>query len=134
MKVSALLLGLSLAIPGISSAQEDCTNASDQSTLNQCAGKSYAKVDAELNAIYGQIRGRLKGDPETAKLLVVAQRAWVNFRDAECTFSSSLNKGGSMYPMVVSGCKEEITQTRIKDLQTYLNCKAEDGGCPMPMK
>jgi uncharacterized protein YecT (DUF1311 family) len=132
MKRFLLTAALMMAFPALAAAEDNCANAQDQATMNACAGASFEKSDAELNVLYKQITGRLKDDADTSRLLVTAQRAWVGFRDAECSFASSENTGGSLYPMVLSACKEGLTQARIKDFQTYLSCKQEDTGCPVP--
>lgn len=129
-----LAFALTIAVPSVALAQDNCANASDQTTLTQCADKSFRKADAELNVLYKRMRGRLKDDADTTKLLVATQRAWMSFRDAECNFASSSNSGGSMYPMVGSECREKEARSRIKTFQTYLNCKSEDGLCPLPTK
>ena len=64
-------------------AAVDCANASDQATMNQCAGQEFKAADEELNAVYQQITGRLKDNQDSKKVLVNAQRAWIAFRDAE---------------------------------------------------
>ncbi|WP_353154717.1 lysozyme inhibitor LprI family protein [Pollutimonas bauzanensis] len=110
----------------------DCANASAQSTLNECADKDYKKSDAELNKLYKDIRGRLSDQPDAVKKLVAAQKAWVAFRDAECGFSSFRSQDGSAYPMLISMCRDGLTQTRVKDLKAYLLCEEGDLSCPVP--
>lgn len=111
---------------------EVCPDAQSQAELNECADKSYKASDAELNTLYRQIRRRLNDDPDTSKLLVAAQRAWVTFRDAECGFSSSMTSGGSAYPMVWAMCLDGLTKSRIEDFKGYLNCEEGDMSCPVP--
>ncbi|BBP71985.1 hypothetical protein PHLH6_39890 [Pseudomonas sp. Seg1] len=113
-------------------AAVDCANASDQATMNQCAGQDYKAADNELNAVYKQIKERLKDNAEATKLLVDAQRAWIGFRDAECTFSSSGVTGGSVYPLVYSSCLTGVTKVRIEALKQYLKCEEGDMSCPVP--
>jgi uncharacterized protein YecT (DUF1311 family) len=113
---------------------QDCANASSQTAMNICADQAYRKTDAELNAVYKQINDRLKDDKETAKLLVSAQKAWLAFRDAECTFSSSGSAQGSVYPMLVAQCRDGMTSKRIDELKTYLHCEEGDMGCPVPSR
>jgi uncharacterized protein YecT (DUF1311 family) len=132
MRISLLTVAMILVTSTFAFAQSNCTNASDQATLNECASKSYEKSDAELNKLYKEIEGRLKDDADTKKLLVSAQKAWLGFRNAECGFAASVNAGGSIYPMVVAACNDQLTRSRIKDFKTYLNCKQEDTGCPVP--
>lgn len=110
----------------------DCDNASDQTTMNQCAAQQHASADKELNALYQQITTRLKGNPDRKKLLVGAQRSWIAFRDAECKFSASGVEGGSVYPLIYSNCVTELTKARVETFKTYLKCQEGDLGCPVP--
>jgi uncharacterized protein YecT (DUF1311 family) len=103
-----------------------------QSGLDVCADANFQKADAALNTTYKEIVRRLKDDAATTKLLVTAQKAWLAYRDAECTFSSSANAGGSIYPMVYSICLEEVTRQRTKALSVFLKCGDGDTGCPVP--
>jgi uncharacterized protein YecT (DUF1311 family) len=128
-----LLLALTpFLFTSIAHAAVDCANAGDQATMNQCAGQENKAADKELNAVYQQITARLKGEPASKKLLVSAQRAWIGFRDAECEFSASGVKGGSMYPMIYSSCITRVTKDRTEALKQYLKCEEGDVGCPVP--
>ena len=128
-----LLLALTpLLFTPLAHAALDCANANDQATMNQCAGLDYKAADNELNAVYKQITGRLKDNAEATKLLVDAQRAWIGFRDAECTFSSSGVSGGSVYPWVYSSCLTGVTKVRVEALKQYLKCEEGDMSCPVP--
>ncbi|MGS0541307.1 lysozyme inhibitor LprI family protein [Pseudomonas sp. Y5-11] len=113
-------------------AAVDCANASDQATMNQCAGQEFKSTDKELNAMYQQIIGRLKDNPDRKKLLVGAQRAWIGFRDTECKFSASGVEGGSVYPLIYSNCLTAVTKARIEALKQYLKCQEGDMSCPVP--
>src|SRR5262249_47342290 len=105
-----------------------------QADLNECYGNAYKKADAELNALYRQITGRLKDNQTTTKLLVATQRAWVAFRDAECGFSASGVAGGSAYGMILAICLAKLTDKRIDDFKNYLNCAEGALDCPVPAK
>lgn len=111
---------------------EDCGSARDQLTMNECYGKLYKSADAELNVLYKQINGRLKDDPDTKKLLVSAQRAWVAYRDAECGLSASTVTGGSIYPTIYANCLSIMTTERVKTFKRYLKCEEGDMSCPVP--
>jgi len=106
----ALLVLVLLGLGGQMAAAEDCSNLQTQTDMTICAVGEYNKADAELNASYKQIMTRLKDDPETAKLLVAAEKAWMAFRDAECTFANAGTDGGSIHPMLVAECREAITR------------------------
>jgi len=125
------LMPASLA-PASAARADDCANAMDQATMNECANTAYQKSDAQLNALYKQIRQRLKGDGDATKLFVAAQRAWVSFRDAECKFSTSAVSGGSIYPTVYAGCLDRLTKARVDAFKTYLACQEGDLSCPVP--
>ena len=110
----------------------DCDNATDQATMNQCAAQQNKAADKELNALYQQITERLKGSPDSKKLLVGAQRAWIGFRDAECKFSASGVEGGSVYPLIYSHCITDLTKARVEAFKIYLKCQEGDLSCPVP--
>ena len=110
----------------------DCNNAQDQATMNQCAAQQNRAADKELNSLYQHIAGRLKGSPDSKKALITAQRTWIAFRDAECSFSASAVKGGSVYPLVYSNCLTDLTKSRVETFKTYLKCQEGDLSCPVP--
>lgn len=110
----------------------DCDSATDQITMNQCATWQNKTADKELNALYQQITTRLKGNADSKKLIVNAQRAWIGFRDAECKFSASGVEGGSVYPLIYSNCITELTKARVETFKAYLKCQEGDMGCPVP--
>lgn len=121
-----LFLGASIS----NAVAEDCAEPEDQATMNQCADKAYKAADARLNTAYQKIVARL--DEDARKLLTGAQRAWIAYRDAECRFQTSNAAEGSIYPAVLSGCMQSLTQARLKDLETYLSCQEGDLSCPVP--
>jgi uncharacterized protein YecT (DUF1311 family) len=41
-----------------------------------------------------------------------ARRAWLGFRDAECSFAASSVSGGSIYPMIFGECLAGLTAAR----------------------
>lgn len=136
MRIAFLLISF-LTVATASAAQAaDCSpnGQSDQMTMNICANESYMKADAELNSLYKQITERLKGDADTLKLLITAEKAWLAFRDAECTFAASRVAQGTVYPMIMSDCKEGVTSKRIDVLKSYLKCEEGDLSCPVPAK
>lgn len=100
--------------------------------MDECAAASLRKADAALNDVYRQIMSRLRNDEDAKRRITAAQRAWIGFRDAECTFAASKGAGGSAYGMVVASCKDELTAARVKRLQTYLECEEGDLSCPVP--
>jgi uncharacterized protein YecT (DUF1311 family) len=107
--------------------QPDCRDPQDQSSMNICADQDFSRADAELNRVYQRAIGaareadtELERDdprPKYEPTLRAAQRAWVAFRDAQCDYEGMQEaRGGSMEPMVVSGCMEQMTRARIQQL------------------
>lgn len=74
LKVPMVAGLLALAAAPAAYAVDDCSGASNQAAMTECADKALIASDAELNALYKQIQGRLKDDQAASKLLVGAQR------------------------------------------------------------
>ncbi len=116
-----------IAAAPAASAEECDRNDDSQSMMNICADADYQAADAKLNAAYQELVRR--NDEASNKLLQTAQRAWIAFRDAECTYSTADSEGGSIHPMEVSQCLTALTNERIKPLASEANCKLSDPSC-----
>lgn len=126
LMVSAVLVsGLFMATPLLA---DDCANATDQASLNQCAGADYAAQDKRLNQLYGEYRKGL--DDGQKQQLKQAQLAWIKFRDLACAFELSNLEGGSAYPMQLNACLAQKTAARIKELEQLATCEEGDLSCP----
>ncbi|WPB59230.1 lysozyme inhibitor LprI family protein [Xylophilus sp. GOD-11R] len=113
----AVLLGL-LADSGVPAAT-DCTNATSQSDMNACAAQAYTQADASLNQTYRQLLQKLPTERQ-ANLRKV-QKAWLTYRDLDCGFAAAGYDGGSIQPMVKSGCLADRTDARTKQLRNLLD-------------
>jgi len=82
--------------------------------MNACEANRASKADATLTALYAQFNPR---SPD----LTASERAWIQYRDAECAFAGDYVQGGSMQPMVVSACEAQLTNDRIKVLTADLS-------------
>ena len=118
---TAVLGGLALAVSALVAV---APLAAQQGNL--------ADADAELNRLYQKLESRLMRRPEAKQELVLAQRAWIAFRDAECRFAASGVRGGSIYQQVYQGCLQDLTQARVENFNNYLNCPEGDVACPVP--
>lgn len=125
--VGVAVLVAVFADPAAASGGVDCANAVNQNDMNTCAAQSFDAADAKLNAVYRALTSKLEDKDKTQ--LKTAQRAWLTFRDAECTFSIRENEGGSIYPMLWSGCLEQRTKARTKELQAHLDCANGKDSC-----
>lgn len=128
----AVLLGLFISFATVPVClAAGCDDAPTQRALNECAAASLKKTDTALNTAYQQIMQRLADDADTKRLLTAVQRAWVGFRDAECAFAAAKVSGGSIYGMIVTSCKDALTNERLKQLETFLHCEKGDLSCPV---
>jgi uncharacterized protein YecT (DUF1311 family) len=100
--------------------------------MNECAADDFQAADNRLNATYKEVTDRLQTFVPVRQLLVKSELAWIQFRDSECLFATSGARDGSVYAMLVSQCKADLTRERTKHLQTYLRCQEGDLSCPVP--
>jgi uncharacterized protein YecT (DUF1311 family) len=114
-------------------AQElDCSNALAQQDMNRCAWLHFEQADKALNAVYARAIAQTKQldrDLDTGTdrpigaedALRRAQRAWITYRDAHCEAMASHSRGGSMEPMLISGCQAYLTEDRTKELEDLVS-------------
>jgi uncharacterized protein YecT (DUF1311 family) len=127
--ISTLLLALALQGSFDARAREyGCNDAQTQLAMNICAELDFERADADLNAAWREaIAGVRVSDreidrqsdqrPTEEAKMREAQRAWLVFRDAQCTVEGYEEaRGGSMEPMVYSGCRARLTRERIAQL------------------
>lgn len=128
--LAAALLGLALYYPPTFAATDCMETATSQSAMTGCAHRQYAEADKHLNAQYSELMTTLADEPKEKKLLIKAQRRWIDLRDAECRFNASPAAGGTAQPMVSSLCLADLTAKRSTELDYYLNCSEGDLSCP----
>lgn len=107
---AALLLALSA--PAWSGT---CDRVQANDELISCLDGEFRQVDKELNQVYAKLRGRL--DAGGKELLKKAQTRWIGFRDADCEFNASADKGGLDYQPSYIGCQTAHTRQRISELK-----------------
>ncbi len=128
MKRHLFLAGLVLAaavVPAKADDTPDCKDPQDQNTMTLCAGIDYDKADKELNKLWPSIKKSAEESDSGAdaanggyvKALMASQKAWLAFRDAECTWEGFQAHGGSLEPQLVNGCLATLTRERIKQLK-----------------
>jgi uncharacterized protein YecT (DUF1311 family) len=111
----------------------DCANAMAQQEMNICAQRDFEAADTELNAVWKDARAAAKDadaeQPDDLKgaddSLLAAQRGWLTYREAQCKLAGFEARGGSMEPMLVSGCLADLTRKRIDELKQFINGPAE---------
>lgn len=134
MRAAAPALSLLLCCTASADAQQpepDCRKAVSQMDLNICADQDYRAADAELNKTYRLVVAAMQatdkelGDIDAAyagalEALKKAQRAWIGYRDGQCELAGFEARGGSMEPMLVSGCLAELTRKRTAELKELM--------------
>lgn len=106
---------------------DNCNGAKTQSAMADCFADNDKLADRQLNALYQNLTHKLSaGD---AKRLRDSQRAWIAFRDKECTFRVAPYADGSIAATLTASCIVSLTSQRIVDFQTQLNCQEGDMAC-----
>jgi uncharacterized protein YecT (DUF1311 family) len=100
----------------MNSAGAPCRNVAVTLAIENCFDKAYRAADSGLNQTYSQISKVLQ--PDDLQRLTVAQRLWIQFRDATCTAESDLYYGGTASGPAYSACREELTRQRVAELKT----------------
>jgi uncharacterized protein YecT (DUF1311 family) len=119
----ACLLAVHAAAP-VFAQDIDCANAMAQQEMNICAEMEWQEADVELNAAYKEVMAMMKSmdadlppDLQGAEdALRTAQRAWIEYRDGNCTAAGFPMRGGSAEPLLVYGCLRQMTENRTEEL------------------
>jgi uncharacterized protein YecT (DUF1311 family) len=98
--------------------QPNCRNPQTQTEINICAGIEYQNADKKLNQVYQQLIPKLSASRR--QKLILAQRAWITFRDANCEFERSQLEGGTIASAIQAACMAELTKTRTAQLDQYI--------------
>jgi uncharacterized protein YecT (DUF1311 family) len=110
-----LIVGLTMALAAPAIAADNSEKHCDGSTYEivECLKVQTAQWDKRLNAAYQQA---LKdAEPKQREQLRVAQRLWVQYRDANCLY---YGLGEGTIARVEAGyCMMELTQTRALELE-----------------
>ncbi|MXN49063.1 DUF1311 domain-containing protein [Shinella kummerowiae] len=126
---AAVFMSASFASAQDGEPEVDCDNAMAQIEMNICAGRDYQAADTELNAVYKKAMAAAREMDVQAKemgehyvgavdALKRAQRSWIGYRDGQCELAGFEARGGSMEPMLVSGCLADLTRKRTAELKT----------------
>jgi uncharacterized protein YecT (DUF1311 family) len=94
-----------------------CMDHSGTTTLGmkECISAEEKKQDARLNKAYSAAMKSLT--PKRQKELKDVQRAWIKYRDAECTFLYDPD-GGTLAGVVSADCFMQKTAQRATELES----------------
>lgn len=98
--------------------RDPCTGETT-AEMKMCAAGKYKQADDELNKVYRVLMSKLDDEGHKASLKT-AQQAWLKYRDSNCDFESYLNRGGTIYGVVVSDCMTSMTNSRTKELKEHI--------------
>ncbi len=120
--------GIGLTLPA-SAQTPDCANAVTQQDMNICAEEDWQEADAALNGTYATVMAAMKAmDADLPPALQggedalrTAQRAWITYRDANCTAAGFPMRGGSAEPLLVYGCLRQMTLNRTAELSGLID-------------
>ena len=101
--------------PAAGFTDNDCRQAVTTSAMRACEDARYETAQRELNSAYQSLLQHL--DNSRKQKLHAAQRAWLQFRDANAEFQASLAQGGTLAPLLKITCMAEMTEARISELK-----------------
>src|SRR5690348_5693442 len=81
----------------------------------RAAEQALAAAVAEVVKV-AQDLDRTTGRPGAAQAVDVAQRRWLDFREANCAVRAALAAGGSGTDQFTLGCRSEMTRARAREL------------------
>lgn len=99
--------------------------------LIACASDAYRSADAALNEQWRITLTKLKardgdfdatarkanGNVSFSQALLTSQRAWIAYRDAQCSLQVYANVGGRELPIYRLGCLANLTKQRTETLK-----------------
>lgn len=128
MRAGIVMAVLVCVAAAAQAGDEECGNMRTQQEMNACATRLYDQADRRLNALYARLLAEIGNDAGAKARLRDSERAWIAFRDAQCGFESAGYEGGSIQPLIRATCMKRLTDARIVELQTGLDCR-RSGGC-----
>ncbi|QOT81229.1 DUF1311 domain-containing protein [Cupriavidus basilensis] len=95
-----------------------CMDRPDVTTagMHDCIAAETARQDKSLNAAYKSLQQALP--PARKAQLLDAQRAWLKFRDANCSFQADPD-GGTIAGVNASACFMQMTADRARELSDF---------------
>ena len=106
----------------------NCDSPGTTLEIHDCLHAKLKKTEATLNATYQRaLREFSKPDipgsihfSEAKRDLIEAQRAWVTYREKDCSAVYALAVGGSVRGQLSLECMQDRTEQRIRELEQFL--------------
>jgi uncharacterized protein YecT (DUF1311 family) len=121
------ILPILLAAAVAAQQQPNCKDPETQSDMNICSARDFRAADAAMSRQYDVVVARMKqmdtssggtydDRPSYFAALLESQRAWLKFRDSYCVVEGYYARGGTMEPLLVNTCLEQVTKQRTDQL------------------
>jgi len=92
---------------------QPCGEKTSTLAVVECVQAKRALADQRLNAAYKALQARI--EPTQRQPLVLAQRLWVQYRDANCGFYGTHD--GSIRQVQAAECIRSMTEDRALELE-----------------
>jgi len=83
-----------------------------------CAERQVLRTDKQVDSISATVFSRLPGDAARHRF-VVAARAWLSYRNADCASQGDVFLGGTESALRAAGCMADRNRTRAADLREF---------------
>ena len=114
----SLLASIPTTAQHMNEKDSPCANVVVTVDLANCLSKAGRVSNAKLNSVYEDIRKRLIS--RDGERLTIAQRFWIQYRNANCSAERELYEGGTASTPAYLACLEAMTRARTKELEvTY---------------
>lgn len=114
LAVAILAANLPACAQHMNEKDSPCANVVVTVELTNCLAKARDTADAQLNAVYKDLRGKL--DAADGQRLVATARLWIQYRDANCTAERDLYASGTASSPAYLACLEAMTRERKREL------------------
>jgi uncharacterized protein YecT (DUF1311 family) len=81
-----------------------------------CRERARRAADRDLNAVYQRLLVAKRDETKYVAALRTSERAWIAFRDAQCTVDTWDSRGGTAFGVYVDSCVTTMTRQRIAAL------------------
>lgn len=119
---------LAFALAAQADPETDCKDPQTQTDMNMCSGRAFRTADLAMNRQWDVVSKVMQARDKTLDqssdnrpgyfaTLLESQRAWLKFRDAQCTAEGYYARGGTMEPLLFNTCAEGLTEQRTKQLR-----------------
>lgn len=99
-----------------------CAGSATEAALLACRTRQHDQASAAQTRLLDTLRKRLEVDePERLKLLLAAQAAFAQYRDAECRLRTLESRDGKAFQVYWLACLTDLNRQRSTDLQRLVD-------------